>query len=368
MSVCLISLGSNQGDRQGNLDAAATRLAQHPQISLIARSSWHETSPVGGPPGQSDFLNGAVKLETTLSPLELLAVLQQIECELGRLRAEHWGPRSIDLDLLLYDAKVLNSRELTLPHPRMAWRRFVLEPATEVAATMLHPTIGWTIARLLEHLNRSMPYVAITGPIAAGKTRLAERLAAAISARLISERPDWDHLETFYAHPANHAWTTELEFLDERAGLLSSVGWDKLAQSHQECEKTPRWDCASLSHPTKNWAVSDFWFEQSAAFARAWLPAERLPEYMERYERLRQTVVAPRFVVLLDAPADELLARVCQRGRVCERPLTAEQLERIRREIVEQVSRPDAGPVLRADTLDADAVFTETLAAVQATE
>ena len=120
----------------------------------------------------------------------MLACLEQIENRLGRRRTERWGPRTIDLDLLLYDELVLDTPTLVLPHPRMAWRRFVLEPAAEVAGTMLHPTIRWTIARLLEHLNSARPYVAITGPIAAGKTQLAERLAAAISARLMVEQPD----------------------------------------------------------------------------------------------------------------------------------------------------------------------------------
>ena len=115
----------------------------------------------------------------------------------------------------------LSTPTLVLPHPRMAWRRFVLEPAAEVAGAMLHPTIRWTIARLLEHLNSARPYVAITGPIAAGKTQLAERLAAAISARLLVEQPDWARLDAFYADPAGHGWQTELEFLRQRARLLA---------------------------------------------------------------------------------------------------------------------------------------------------
>ena len=102
----------------------------------------------------------------------------------------------------------------------MAWRRFVLKPAAEVASAMLHPTIGWTVARLLEHLDTAPSYVAMTGPIAAGKTQLAERLAAALSARLIVERPNWEQLDAFYADPARQGWLTELEFSQQRASLL----------------------------------------------------------------------------------------------------------------------------------------------------
>jgi 2-amino-4-hydroxy-6-hydroxymethyldihydropteridine diphosphokinase len=345
MAVSLISLGSNLGNRHENLDAAVALLAAHPQIKLLSRSRWHETSPVGGPSGQGDYLNGALKLETSLAPHELLACLQRVEDELGRRRAERWGPRTIDLDLLLYDELVLATPTLVAPHPRLAWRRFVLEPAAEAGGAMIHPTIGWSVAKLLAHLNETLPYVAITGPIAAGKTRLAERLAKAISAKLVLEQPDWTRLDTFYADPAAHAWETELEFLDERTRLLNK---QRL--------------------PTPLFWVSDFWFNQSAAFARAWLPEERLGEYLEKYEELRRRVVAPRLVVLLDAPADELLARICRRGRSCERHLNVEALARIRQAILQEAERPGVGPVLRAGGDDAEAEFAEVLAAVQGME
>lgn len=368
MPICLISLGSNEGDRQANLDAATARLAGHAGIRLVARSSWRETAAVGGTAGQNDFLNGAVKVETSLPPQEVLTCLQQIEGELGRRRAERWGPRTIDLDLLLYDDLVLSTPELTLPHPRMAWRRFVLEPAAEVAGSMLHPTIGWSVARLLAHLNESMPYVAVTGPIAAGKTRLAERLAGAISAELILEQPDWPRLDAFYADPAGHAWTTELEFLDERTRLLAETAETKGPELFFRKQRAPKPQSPEKRVLTPfSWAVSDFWFDQSAAFARAWLPAERLGAFLQRYERLRETIVQPRLIVLLDAPANELTRRIYGRGRECERRLTAAQLERIRQAVIDQAARPDVGPVLRGGD-DQDAVFVEVLAAVRGME
>ncbi len=95
--------------------------------------------------------------------------------------------------------------------------------------------------------------------------------------------------------------------------------------------------------------VSDFWFDQSAAFARAWLPAEQLPAFLERVSsELRRDVVRPKLIVLLDAPAEELLARVRRRGRACERRLTRDQLDRIRQACCEQAGRPELGPVLYA--------------------
>jgi deoxyadenosine/deoxycytidine kinase len=273
--------------------------------------------------------------------------VQQIENSLGRRRAERWGSRTVDLDLLLYDDLVLNDPSLVLPHPRMAWRRFVLEPAAEVAGTMLHPTIGWTIARLLEHLNLARPYVAITGPIAAGKTHLAERLATALSARLIVEQPDWARLDAFYADPAGRGWQMELDFLDQRARMLAAD---------------------AMEWPDRRWTISDFWFDQSAAFAKAWLPGNKLSAYLDEYERARQGVVRPKLIVLLDSPAKELLVRVSRRGRACERCLTEEQMDRIRQAVQEQVSQADAGPVLRAGGDDPVAIFAEVLAAVRGME
>jgi 2-amino-4-hydroxy-6-hydroxymethyldihydropteridine diphosphokinase len=363
MPICLISLGSNEGDRQANLGAATARLAADSRIKLVARSSWRETAAVGGPAGQSDFLNGAVKLETALAPRELLGRLQQIEGELGRRRAEHWGPRTIDLDLLLYDELVLSTAELVLPHPRMAWRRFVLEPAAEVAGEMVHPTIGWSVARLLAHLNKSAPYVAVTGPIAAGKTRLAERLTDAISGRLILEQPDWSRLDAFYADPTGHAWATELEFLDERSRLLGQKGSELFSRMSAGSEPS-----VSEKIVLTPFAVSDFWFEQSAAFARAWLAAEQLDAFLQRYEQARAAVVRPRLVVLLDAPGEELVRRIRGRGRSCEQRLTAAQLERIRQAVIDQTLQPDVGPVLRAEDDDSEAAFAEVLAAVRGME
>jgi len=281
----------------------------------------------------------------------LLGCLQRIEDQLGRRRTERWGPRTIDLDLLLYDKLVLDTPSLVLPHPRMAWRRFVLQPATEVAGTMVHPIIGWTVARLLEHLDATAGYVAVTGPIAAGKTQLAERLAAAIGGRLIVEEPDWERLDRFYADPVRHAWPMEIEFLHNRVGLLQNA-----------------FPASPVAQPNRAWTVSDFWFGQSAAFAKAWLSADQWPAFVEQYNRLRCNVTRPKLIVLLDAPAEELLRRVGDRGRACEQRLTFEQLDRLRRAFSDERGGPDVGPVLLARGNDREAIFAEVLAAVRAME
>src|SRR5689334_11961109 len=117
--TAFIALGSNLGDRPQHLERALQALRDHPAVEVVRVSSYHETPPVGGPPGQGMYLNAAAQLRTDLAPRALLSLLLGVEQQLGRVRREHHGPRTIDLDLLLYDDAVLRETDLTLPHPRM---------------------------------------------------------------------------------------------------------------------------------------------------------------------------------------------------------------------------------------------------------
>jgi pantoate--beta-alanine ligase len=157
MTACLIGLGSNLGDRVAQLRAALDRLSQHPQIKLVQVSALVETAPVGGPPGQGRYLNGAAVVETDLAPPALVVLLLEVEQALGRTRNEPCGPRTIDLDLLLYGESVFQDATVVVPHPRMAQRRFVLEPAVQVAGAWRHPTLGQTLAELLAALPPPQP-------------------------------------------------------------------------------------------------------------------------------------------------------------------------------------------------------------------
>jgi 2-amino-4-hydroxy-6-hydroxymethyldihydropteridine diphosphokinase len=142
-----VGLGSNVGDRLGNLEHARVRLAQAAQVRLVASASIYETEPVG-PVKQGWFLNTVVELATRLSPRALLQLCQQIEADLGRVKRERWGPREIDLDLLLYGERVIDEPDLKLPHPELARRRFVLEPLAELAPQLQHPTLHKTMQEL----------------------------------------------------------------------------------------------------------------------------------------------------------------------------------------------------------------------------
>jgi pantoate--beta-alanine ligase len=157
MAACLLALGSNQGERIANLLAALAELRNHPAISVERVSSFLETRPVGGPPGQSNYFNAAAVVETKLTPVELVAELLKIERKLGRERTERWGPRTIDLDVLLYGDQVIDQPEITVPHPRMEDRPFVLAPAAEIADDWVHPTSQKTIGQLLASLKSVSP-------------------------------------------------------------------------------------------------------------------------------------------------------------------------------------------------------------------
>lgn len=212
MARCLIACGSNLGDRARALDDAVCELQRAPRTQVETHSRWHETKAVGGAQ-QPSYLNGAIVVNTELGSLELLTITQQIEARLGRAeeqRRERWGVRTIDLDLLLYEEQMvvhagaieLPDRHgftwpialLEIPHPRLVFRRFVLEPASEIAGNWRHPLLPYTLRelqqRLLPQRLQPSPVIAVagdrtgptdeTGPSPAVVQAIAGRAAAAV--------------------------------------------------------------------------------------------------------------------------------------------------------------------------------------------
>ncbi len=150
MATVLLGIGSNTGDRRAHIDRAVCLLKEIPDIQFQHLSTLIETKPQGGPP-QGDFLNGAVKIQTQLLPLELLSKLKAIERRLGRVKSEPNAPRPMDLDILFYDDIVIvDGKTLTIPHPRIAEREFVLRPLAEIAPDFIHPRLGKTIQALYD--------------------------------------------------------------------------------------------------------------------------------------------------------------------------------------------------------------------------
>jgi len=152
MKRVYVGIGSNLGDREVNIRQAVDQLAELPQTRLVRLSSLYDSDPVGGPE-QPPFLNAVAMLETDLSPRQLLWNLNLIESRLGRVRAERWGPRTIDLDILFYGNLVVDEPDLTLPHPEIENRAFVLIPLNELDPFLPHPRTGRVVSEMLKRLK-----------------------------------------------------------------------------------------------------------------------------------------------------------------------------------------------------------------------
>ncbi|MBE8990887.1 2-amino-4-hydroxy-6-hydroxymethyldihydropteridine diphosphokinase [Nostoc sp. LEGE 12450] len=148
-----VALGSNIGDSQTILEAAIKSLAQTPGVLLEAQSRWYQTKAVGPP--QPDYLNGCVTLQVEMLPQQLLEILLGIEQQFGRVRQKRWGPRTLDLDLLLFDDFIVDTPNLQIPHPRMRDRAFVLVPLAEIAPDWIEPVSGCVIKELLKEVDCS---------------------------------------------------------------------------------------------------------------------------------------------------------------------------------------------------------------------
>lgn len=152
--LAYIACGSNMGDRKAHLEAALDALRKDRKCRVLRVSDWMETTPYGGVE-QGDFLNGALSVETLYTPEELLEVLQEIERAENRERKVRWGPRTLDLDILLYEGRVLDTERLTIPHRDMKNRDFVLKPLAQIAPYEIHPILGKAIVELYAELEKN---------------------------------------------------------------------------------------------------------------------------------------------------------------------------------------------------------------------
>jgi 2-amino-4-hydroxy-6-hydroxymethyldihydropteridine diphosphokinase len=217
-----IGLGSNLGDRKGILDGAVAALTDVPGVVVQGVSSYHETQPVGGPPGQGPFLNAAAHLETTLGPHQLLAALQEIEKQAGRVRTVRWGERTLDLDILIHGTKFLDTKELKLPHPRLAFRRFVLAPLAEIAPTIVDTMTKRTIAELLANLDRKPRLIAIEGS--------PGRRKSVVFGRLVEELPGFGIASEDLGSPdgrEDEPYGDRFDLLKRKAEALKASYWSQ---------------------------------------------------------------------------------------------------------------------------------------------
>lgn len=337
MAHCLIGLGSNLGDRCATIEASLRTLGEHPELRVLAVSGLYETRPVGGKGTQPAFLNAAARIDTAIGPAALLNLLQRTEDRLGRLRRQRWDARTVDLDLLLYGDLVLETRELVLPHPRMAFRRFVLEPAVEIAAEMIHPPTGWSLRELLQHLQSAPNYIALVGISGVGKTRLARTVARLADCRLVTASLPPSRLAAFHADSSGRAWETQLEFLGLRCRRLNRRG---------------------LTQVGGRGAISDFWLDQTLVYGRHWLPEAACRDFQQRWSEVKSQSPQPKLLVFVDVGQPSVPES--RAGHL------AEAQERLRAALLQQASLPRQAPLLKVDVSDFNWAVQEVTAAHQA--
>lgn len=301
-SLAIIGLGTNLGDREANLDQAIRALQAMPHVHVWTVSDYYETAPVGGPPDQGKFLNAAVLAEPVLDPLSLLELLHRVEAKLGRERTERWGPRTIDLDLLLYGEEIRRSPEITLPHPRLPFRRFALVPAVEVAPWSIDPLTGLTINELLSNLDRRPSLIAVA---AADPTdQEAVELASTVHSMLVEK-----------------LGAEALRRSDLLGTPATDAPIDPRDRLHAEIQTVAR-RCPEAKWPEESredhWLVADFSLDLELRRAEAMPPANPSTEEGRwkalwnqfTHERAAtasvRRAVAPTFVVLLGRAARDV--------------------------------------------------------------
>jgi deoxyguanosine kinase len=300
-----IGLGSNLGDRAKAIRQAVDALGRVDGVRVTGVSDIIETRPLGGA-SQPSYLNAICRLETTMEAGSLHAILGEIEADLGRVRTtDRWAPRTIDLDLLLFGDQVSITTDLTIPHPQMHLRSFVLKGLVQLEPDLVHPLIGETVTELAARLNggdfmvdESAPQlVCIAGTIGVGKTTWAKALAAKLGGQVLFEPYDTNpFLPRVYAGQKELGLDSQLFFLVNRARQLSPANL-KAGQFY----------------------LADYLFEQEEIYARRLLDPKPLALYQEIYSAFVSRPCTPGLALFLQDSVEHCLERIHRRNRSYER-------------------------------------------------
>ena len=325
-----LSIGSNIGIRHLQLQKALLAIAKNDLILKI--SAVYENAAIGF--DGDDFLNACVLIATKSSASELLAKLQKIEADLGRKKKKGaaYVSRNIDIDILYFNNEIINGAGLTIPHPRMAERNFVLKPLADIAPQFYHPVLHKDTRNLLQeckdksklhktefklYKNREdlfsiVQFLAIEGNIGAGKSTLAKKIAEDFNAKLVLERfADNAFLPKFYEDPTRYAFPLEMSFLADRF--------------QQFTDDTSQFDLF------KRFMVSDYDIYKSLIFAKITLQKEEFELYRKVFNFMHNEVKKPDIYVYLYQNKERLLTNIKNRGRDYEQNISPTYLEKINR-------------------------------------
>ena len=325
-----ISIGSNKGDKFKNLQVAINAI--HQRIGHVLSISKVYKTPAMGFEGE-EFYNACLFVEVWLKPKAVMQLLLNIEKDLGRKRANAKGyeSRTIDLDIVFCDDEIINTELLTIPHPEMHKRKFVLKPLADIAPQIVHPKKKMDVIELLnkckdkseiEPLNVWLKnpsksrdfslynYIAIEGNIGAGKTSLATQMSREFNAKLILERfADNPFLPKFYKEPQRYAFTLEMSFLADRYQQIS----DDLSQLDL----------------FKDFIVSDYDVFKSLIFSKITLPEDEFRLYRKLFYQVYKDIAKPDLYVYLYQNTERLQKNIKKRGRNYEQDIEDDYLDKI---------------------------------------
>ena len=352
----ILSLGSNQGNRNQNIDSCLEFL--HNKVGTITKvSSMYESDSWGFE--SESFLNCVVQINSFKSPLKILKSIQKIEKELGRIRTEttNYSARTIDIDIILFNDEILELENLQVPHKQMHNRLFVLMPLNEISPYWKHPIYKKTAPELIENCNDSgkctvvskienslskinfqnFNYIAIEGNIGAGKTTLATKIADDFNAKTVLERfADNPFLPKFYKDQNRFAFPLEMSFLADRYQQIS----DDLAQFDL----------------FKDFVVADYHIFKSLIFAKVTLAEDEFRLYKTLFDIIYKEMPKPDLYIYLYQNTERLLQNIKRRGRSYEQEIPAEYLDKINHGYLDYIKSQKGLNVLVIDVSERDFV------------
>ena len=352
----ILSLGSNQGEKAATIAQCIQYI--HQQLgTVVAVSKLYESSSWGF---ESDnFFNCAVLIHTQQLPQQLLSGILQIEKQLGRIREEVSGyqARNIDIDIISFNNEVIKEEKLSVPHPQLQNRLFVLLPVNDLKIDFVHPILDKTIPQLIQECKdqgeckvisvivpplvglplEKYNYIAIEGNIGAGKTTLACRIAEDFNAKTILERfADNPFLPKFYNDQSRYAFPLEMSFLADRYQQLS----DDLAQFDL----------------FKDFLIADYHIFKSLIFAKVTLAEDEYRLYKTLFDIIYKEMQKPDLYIYLYQDTERLLQNIKRRGRSYEQDISAEYLDKINKGYLDYIKSQTDLNVLIINVSDRDFV------------